>query len=119
MPFVRRLSDLVRGKKRWGVSVAALAYALHKQGVISDWHYRGYCIELNKSGCTNEPDAMEPETSQVWQKILTDLWRQGISTAHIASELCIPEHEISNLLFGIASAPKTVPKGRPNLELIA
>lgn len=118
MPFVRRLSELVRGKKRWGVSVAALAYALHKQGVISDWHYRGYCIELNKAGRENEPEPMAPETSQVWQKILTDLWRQGISLTRIAHEICIPEHELSNLLFGIASAPAAVSKVRPALTVV-
>jgi Zn-dependent peptidase ImmA (M78 family)/transcriptional regulator with XRE-family HTH domain len=118
VPFVRRFEDLVKGKKRWGVSVAALAYALHKQGIISDWHYRGYCIEINKSGRANEPDGMEPETSQVWQKILTDLWRQGISLTHIARELSIPEHELSNLLFGIARAPSAVPKGRPALSVV-
>jgi Zn-dependent peptidase ImmA (M78 family)/DNA-binding XRE family transcriptional regulator len=119
MPFVRRLSDLVRGKKRWGVSAATLAYALHKQGVISDWHYRGYCIELNKAGREKEPEPMQPETSQVWQKILTDLWRQGISMSRISQELCIPEHELTNLLFGIARTPTaTLPRGRPALSLV-
>ncbi len=48
MPVVRSLNDLVEGKRRWRVSAAALNYALHKIGVISAWHYRGYYIELNK-----------------------------------------------------------------------
>lgn len=103
LPVVRGLRDLLDGKKRWRVSTAALAYTLHKQGVISDWHYRGYCIELNKFGRTNEPFGIEPETSQVWQKILTDLWRRGITISHIAQDLKIPERELSNLLFGIAA----------------
>jgi len=37
IPIVRELDDLIKAKKRWGVSVAALNYALHKLGVISDW----------------------------------------------------------------------------------
>jgi Zn-dependent peptidase ImmA (M78 family) len=105
MPVVRLLKDLVEGKKRWRVSVAALNYALHRIGVISDWHYRGYYIELNKMGREVEPNGVEPETSQVWIKVLTDLWREGVTLARIAKDLSIPEKELSNLLFGIASPP--------------
>lgn len=118
LPVVRRLQDLLEGKQRWRVSAAALAYTLHKQGVISDWHYRGYCIELNKYGRANEPYGIEPEKSQVWQKILTDLWRQGKTIADIASDLKIPERELSNLLFGIATAPNTTHRERPKLRIV-
>ena len=113
LPVVRGLTDLLEGKKRWRVSVAALAYTLHKQGVISDWHYRGYCIELNKYGRTSEPFGIEPETSQVWQKILTDLWRRGVTISHVAHDLKIPERELSNLLFGIAAALGSGEQSRP------
>ena len=118
LPVVRGLKDLLEGKQRWRVSAAALAYTLHKQGVISDWHYRGYCIELNKYGRANEPYGIEPEISQVWQKILTDLWRQGKTISHIASDLKIPERELSNLLFGIAAAPNETQRERPNLRIV-
>ena len=107
LPVVRGLGDLLEGKKRWRVSASALAYTLHKRGVISDWHYRGYCIELNKYGRAREPFGIEPENSQVWQKILTDLWREGITISHIAQELKIPERELSSLLFGITGSPST------------
>lgn len=118
LPFVRGLADLLEGKKRWRVSAAALIYALHKQGVISDWHYRGYCIELNRFGRANEPNGIEPETSQVWQKILTDLWRQGITLGHVGRDLKIPERELSNLLFGIAAAPNVMQRENPTLRLV-
>ena len=53
---VTGLTDLVLAKKRWGVSVAALAYRLHKLGILSDWQYRGLCIEMNQIGYrTSEP----------------------------------------------------------------
>jgi hypothetical protein len=105
IPVVRSLDDLIAAKKRWRVSAAAFNYALHKIGVISAWHYRGYYIELNKLGRGVEPNGIEPETSQVWAKILTALWRDGVTLGHIASDLAIPERELSNLLFGIASPP--------------
>lgn len=118
LPVVRRLSDLLTGKKRWRVSAAALAYSLHKHGVISDWHYRGFCIELGKLGRSSEPNGIDPETSQVWQKILTDLWRLGITLTHVARDLMVPERELSNLLFGIAAVPSTGRHRRPALQLV-
>ena len=106
IPWVRSLEDLINKKVRWGVSVAALNYALHKIDVISDWHYRSYYISLAKLGREIEPNPLPPETSQVWAKILTDLWKQGISVSRIAEKLDFPEKELSDLLFGIASSNK-------------
>ena len=118
VPVVRSMNDLIEGKKRWRVSAAALAYTLHKQGYISEWHYRGYCIELSKIGRAHEPNGIEPETSQIWQKILTDLWQEGISLSHIASELTIPEAEISDLLFGMTAPPVSGQRMHPDLRIV-
>ena len=115
--WVRSLDDLVIKKQRWGVSTAALAYTLHKMGKISDWHYRGYCIALGKLGRNVEPRPMPQETSQVWSKILTDLWRQGISLSRLADRLSLPERELNSLLFGIAAAP-TEPSSGARLKLV-
>lgn len=103
LPHVRSLRDIIEKKKRWGVSAAALAYTLHKSGRISDWNYRGYCIELGKMGRGVEPEPMPRETSQLWSKVLADLWKQGISLSRLASRLSVPERELSSLLFGIAA----------------
>jgi Zn-dependent peptidase ImmA (M78 family)/DNA-binding XRE family transcriptional regulator len=111
IPWVRSLDDLIEKKIRWGVSVAALNYALHKIDVVSDWHYRSYYISLAKIGREIEPNPLPPETSQVWAKILTDLWKQGISISRIAEKLCLPEKELNDLLFGIASSGKSVVAG--------
>ncbi|OYX68760.1 MAG: hypothetical protein B7Y81_16090 [Caulobacter sp. 32-67-35] len=107
IPWVRSLRDIIEKKQRWGVSAAALAYTLHKSGRITDWHYRGYCIQLGKYGRDAEPNPMRREVSQVWTKLLTDLWRQGISLSRLASRLSIPERELSALLFGIVADPNT------------
>lgn len=113
MPVVTSFRDLAEVKRRWRVSAAALNYALHKLDVISSWHYRGYCIELSKLGRDYEPNGIEAETSQVWTKILTSLWRDGITLSHIADELSVPERELSNLLFGIAAPPIRRGEGGP------
>jgi Zn-dependent peptidase ImmA (M78 family) len=107
-PWVRSLQDLIQKKKRWGVSVASLNYALHKIGKISDWHYRGYYMALAKIGREYEPEPMPPETSTVWMKILVDLWRHGMPLSRVAEQLNLPEKELNDLLFGIA-----VPSGPP------
>ncbi len=103
IPWVRSLAQIIEKKRRWGVSAAALAYTLNRQKVISDWHYRGFCIELGKLERTAEPNPMPRETSQVWTKILTDLWKQGLSLSRLAERLQVPEGELNSLLFGIAT----------------
>lgn len=116
LPRAHSLQQIIQWKKRWGVSAAALNYALRKNELISEWNYRGNYIQLNKLGRQNEPEAMERETSQIWRKILTALWSEGVSTSHIARELSIPETEISNLLFGIAVAV-TAPEASTSAQL--
>ncbi len=103
IPRVRSLQVLIDKKVRWGVSAAALAYTLHKMGRISDWHYRSYCIALGKIGRDKEPNPIPRESSQIWEKVLTDLWRRGMPLSRLASQLRVPEHELNSLLFGIAS----------------
>jgi len=121
MPKVRSLNDLIRAKKRWGVSAAALNYALNhrRNKTVSDWNYRNYCIELNRIGRENEPDPMPAESSQIWAKVFTALWREGITLSHVAADLAVPERELSNLLFNIAATPRPVQSGtRPPLRVV-
>lgn len=108
-PWVKSLNELITKKERWGVSVAALNYALHRAGKISDWNYRSYYIALSKAGRENEPNPMTPETSQIWQKILKDLWSQGLPLSRLADRMHVPEHELSNLLFGLTGPAQARP----------
>jgi Zn-dependent peptidase ImmA (M78 family) len=101
IPFVTTLKQVVKTKKRWGVSVAALAHRLHKMKIISDWHYRTFCIQINRTFGDDEPDGLPSERSSVWQMVLTDLWKEGVARHHIAAELTIPDSEMENLIFGL------------------
>ena len=118
IPFVTRLTEIQRAKGRWGVSVMALAHRLHKMKVVTDWQYRTFCIQINRKYGTNEPEGLPPERSTVWQKVLTELWREGITRNHMADELCIPHDELENLLFGLAGEinPPERAQGRPSLK---
>jgi len=99
---INRFEDLVRYKKRWGVSAAALAYRLRKLGRISAWHYRGYCIELGKLGRNHEINGLPRETSSIWKKVFTDLWRRKIPLARLAELLAVPVRELDDMLFGVS-----------------
>ena len=102
-PRFATLDHLVRLKKLWGVSVAALTFRLHRLGLLSDWHYRKLYIEIAKRGWRKEePDTMPRETSQVLQKVLAALRREGVSKQTIADALHLRAEEINELVFGLA-----------------
>ncbi len=117
---VTALDDLVMAKKRWGVSVAALAYRLHKMGRLTDWQYRSFCIEMNRRGYrTQEPQSLPPERSVVWHKVLSALWNDRITKEHIATELNLPAAELENLVFGLTGETGAVSRpDKPILRLV-
>jgi Zn-dependent peptidase ImmA (M78 family) len=105
--YVHSIESLIKAKKRWGVSLSAITYRLHKLGIISDWQNRMFNIQINKRGYrTEEPDQMERETSVIWRTVFTELWKERISREHIATQLAIPAEELENLVFGLVFSPE-------------
>lgn len=105
IPYVYSINDLLRVKKRWGVSVAALATRLKKLNILSEARYRAINIQISKAGFrTSEPDGIQPEYSEVWQKVLNQLWKEKVSKNKIAEDLNIPLDELENLIFGLAGS---------------
>lgn len=118
---IRSLSQLVKLKKRWGVSVAALAYRLHKEGILSDWQYRGFCIEIRSTLKDSEPEGMERERSVVLQKVFQELWKDRATRSHVAKELSLPVEELNNLVFSLLDTPSSMAKSmsaKPQLSLV-
>lgn len=110
--FVTSLEELIHAKKRWGVSVAALNYRLHKMGIISDWQNRTFNIEISTRGFRkNEPDGLAPETSSVWPQIFSQLWGQRMTRDHVADDLHLPAEELSGLLFQVHASRPALEKG--------
>ena len=106
--------NLVRLKKVWTTSVAALAYRLHGSGLMSDWQYRGICVKIAKKGKSFEPNEAPRETSVLLPKLFSSLYEDGLSRAHIARELAIPTSELEQLLFGLSTLTGIVGGGRKN-----
>lgn len=120
---VTSLDLLVKYKKRWGVSVSALAYRLHKLGIVSDWQYRTFCIQINKRYGKTEPNGLPREESVVWGKVFRELWANGQTRVDIANDLSIPEYELEMLMFGHSEVTtlrneNIINNGRSTLSLI-
>lgn len=115
LPFVSSLNQIVHAKKRWGVSVSALAYRLHKLGILSDWQYRTIIIEMGKRGYrTTEPHPMPREESTVWKMVLEELWKERLTKHEIAKDLKFPPLEVEKLLFGLLRIPSAGSEEQPS-----
>lgn len=91
---------LIKLKRYWGVSLAALAYRYNALSQVTEWTYRNLCIEIAKNGYrTNEPEPMERESSQLLSKVLDFLQSQKLGRMEIAKSLCISVDEINALTF--------------------
>ena len=105
--------DLVQAKELWGVSVAALAYRMHRLGLSTDWEYRSLFIEIGKRGWrVSEPFGGQPETSSLLDTVFKLLRESGESASDIASDLGITSDELSGLVFGLVLTPAP-PATRP------
>lgn len=120
---VNGLSQLVSAKKRWGVSVAALARTAFDAGLISDWHYRDLCKQVSHLGYrTSEPQGLAHEKSVLWKMVFDELWKDGITKYRIAAELHIPMDEIESLVGELVTQPPQLPVSgnkRPVLRIVS
>jgi Zn-dependent peptidase ImmA (M78 family)/transcriptional regulator with XRE-family HTH domain len=102
-PKFTTVEALIRLKKVWSVSAAALAYRFHTLKVLSDWHYRNIYVELSKRGYTkNEPDPAPHEASQLLAKAFSALQEEGVTRQQVARDLCVSTTELDDLLLGLA-----------------
>lgn len=101
-PRSATIKSLIKFKKYWSVSVAALNYRLHSLGLISDWTYRTLCIQIAQEGFrTSEPEAIAHEKSLILEKVFSALREEGLSKNNVADQLAIPTTEINELTFGL------------------
>ena len=117
---VHSLDQLVAAKKRWGVSVAALARTAFDAGLISDWHYRDLCKQMSVLGYrSKEPDGIPREKSVLWRMVFEALWKEGVTRGSVAKELHVPPEEIEALVGELVTAPPMVaPRQRPKLSIV-
>lgn len=126
-PGFATLDALVKLKRVWNVSVAALAHRLHRLGLVSEWHYRTLCIQMSERGFRREePDGIARETSQLLQKVFAALRAERITPGDVARELRITQRELDTLVFGLVLLPVAgrahssgrAPREGPRLRLV-
>lgn len=117
---VHSLEQLVAAKRRWGVSVAALARTAFDTGLISDWHYRDLCKQMSILGYrSKEPDGIPREKSVLWRMVFEALWKEGMTREGVAKVLHVPPEEIEALIGELITVqPTIVPRQRPKLSIV-
>jgi Zn-dependent peptidase ImmA (M78 family)/transcriptional regulator with XRE-family HTH domain len=101
-PRFPSLATIVKLKRIWKTSVAALCYRLHSVGMLTDWQYRMLYIQISKNGFrTTEPNEAPRETSQILPKIFDALHKEGMTRPRIAHSLSLPQSELECLMFGL------------------
>jgi Zn-dependent peptidase ImmA (M78 family)/DNA-binding XRE family transcriptional regulator len=106
LAIVRRTptaKQLIKLKKHWTISVAALAYRLWKLRILSDWQYRSMCAEIAPYR-KEEPESAPRETSQIMPKIFAALDAEGMSKNDVARQLSIHRSQLEEIIFGLAVA---------------
>jgi Zn-dependent peptidase ImmA (M78 family)/DNA-binding XRE family transcriptional regulator len=104
------IKELARLKRRWGVSLAALAHRLYSLGLITEYSYRGIFIQLSRIGRSRELNGIERETSQVLAKVFGALKETGTTKSDVAKQLDLYTEDIEALVFGLTTT--TVEAGR-------
>lgn len=112
------IDHLITLKSKWRVSLAALVVRLHKLGVLSDWRYRDFCIQIRTRYKDTEPKGIDRERSVVWQKVMRSLWADRMSQLDIAKHLDVPESEVSALIFGVVNNDQPAPNKNSGLRVV-
>ncbi len=110
-PAEASVKKVIELKKVWGVSAMSMTRRLYQLGYLSERHYRASCINLAQLGYRrSEPDGMERETSPLWRKAFTMLWKERITKEDIARDLCIPFDEFEMLVNSLAPDRPQLPQ---------
>jgi len=120
------IESFIKLKKNWNVSVAALNHRMHSLGLVSDWLYHRFCIEISERGYRKtEPSSIAHEVPQIFSKVFNALKEAGINRHDLGRDLHIHADEVNSLVFGLLLA--SLPGGRaseekrtssPNLRLV-
>ena len=94
--------------------------------MLSDWQYRMLFVQISRRGYrTDEPQAIEPERSQILEKVFRGLKNEGMTKADVARELHMSVRDLNDVIFGLVMAPvareggTTEPKAdRPRLQIV-
>lgn len=128
-PNYPTLPQLIRLKRIWGVSLAALSYRMNQLSLLTEWTYRNLCIQIAKQGYrTNEPEPMKHEASQLLAKVFDLLREEGLQRSEIAKRLMVHLDDLNSLTFFLTTSsvvanemeisPRNLARPKPMLTLV-
>lgn len=97
------LNDLFPLKKRWGVSIAAIVYRLHKLGYVTEERYKGLNVQLSSRGWKkSEPfdDIYEDEEPRLFQECVKILLEENIvSKADLIEQIALSPEDMTDAFY--------------------
>jgi len=101
-PRVTTLPLLIKLKRRWNASLAAVVHRLHALRLLTDWQYRTLCVQVAQSGYRlREPNSCPRETSLLLRKAFVMARQEGMTRQVVADQLCISAPDLDALIFGL------------------
>jgi len=97
------LNDLVPLKKRWGVSIAAIVYRLHKLGYVTEERYKGLNVQLSSRGWKkSEPfdNIYEDEEPRLFRECVKILLEESIvSKADLVEQIALSPEDMADAFY--------------------
>lgn len=109
LPQVRfrpQYDDMLKLKRFWRVSATSMTRRLHQLGLINDWQYRRWMVDLSAKGYrSSEPDGIKMETSALLQGIINLARSDGMTLRRLSFELSLPLSNLEEAISGLAMIP--------------
>ena len=105
------ITEMIRLKRIWKVSLASLTYRLHGIGMLTRREYTARFVEIGRNDFRKrEPDGMEHwETSSVLGKMFKALRDSGTPVWKIAQDLKVYPAEVYEMVYGLVPEPVIAP----------
>ena len=80
----------------------AMLRRLYALKLLTDWQYKGMCIEFTRRGFrSDEPDGIERERSVLWPRVFSKLWMERMTMDKMADSLHIDLYDLERLMMGL------------------
>jgi len=100
------IPKLMALKRKWRVSMQAIAYRAHQIGSITDTRYRSLFQQMSREGWRkNEPPsvAVRPESPRTFKRLLSAHIAEGYTHAQLAEMLFVTHEQLRQILLDMAS----------------
>lgn len=100
------IPKLMALKRKWRVSMQAIAYRAHQIGSITDTRYRSLFQQMSREGWRkNEPTsvAVRPESPRAFKRLLRAHIAEGYTHVQLAEMLFVTDEKLKQMLIDAAS----------------